>query len=652
MKSSFCLIFTLLLFLLSQNICFAQSKEIDSLQNLLKTADDTTKVNLKRRLAGLLRSKDKEKAVEMVTSGIELAKKINYPKGEIESLFSLGIIHGMTGSYPESLEVFKQCLALSKEHKNYEHVYKSYNSFGIIYKQIGDYPTSKDYYLKCIKLVDSLNLSLDITAAYTNLGVLYDLMDEPENAKKQYERALEIYSGSNRESLENIVVSNLALLDMNENKYTDALEKLLKSKEYQESENEKLKLCTTYSNIAQCYLNLNQSKLAEEYFVKSLELSKQLSNKTQIAVSYYGLAELMLQQNKYPEAIDYSKKNLEALNKTGGYKYFMEAHDLAHEIYTSTKQFPDAIYHLKQSVAFRDSLLNETKVKEIQNLQIQHDVYLKDREIKENKLELELMGSYIDLNQKRIGYLSIIALLLLFSASLLYFRYRSKQKSNAMLVEKNILIYEQKEIIQEMNIELEKRMLRAQMNPHFIFNSLSSIQHLINSNDRKGALTYLSKFSKLLRQVLETSINISLPLKDEIELLKIYIELEALRFDNSFTYDFKVDENLDIHNAEIPMLLVQPYIENAIIHGLMPKKGNKELKVSFHESDDNIVCTIEDNGVGMSSKPKESSYERPSRGMSITAKRIEALKKFSNQELVRIQSSKEGTKVTILIPKD
>lgn len=218
------------------------------------------------------------------------------------------------------------------------------------------------------------------------------------------------------------------------------------------------------------------------------------------------------------------------------------------------------------------------------------------------------------------------------------------------------MISEQKEVIEEMNVELEKRMLRAQMNPHFIFNSLSSIQYLINTNDKENALKYLSKFSKLLRQVLESSINISLPLNDEIELLKIYIELETLRFDKSFSYTFDIDKDLDIYKYKIPLLLVQPYIENAIIHGLMPKEGKKELHISFHDTKENIVCTIEDNGVGIPTKKVEKTFERPSRGMSITAKRIESLKKFSNQELVTIENLKDkgetGTRVTILIPKN
>jgi LytS/YehU family sensor histidine kinase len=206
-----------------------------------------------------------------------------------------------------------------------------------------------------------------------------------------------------------------------------------------------------------------------------------------------------------------------------------------------------------------------------------------------------------------------------------------------------------------MNRQLEKRMLRAQMNPHFIFNSLGSIQHLISTNDKKGALTYLSKFSKLLRQVLESSVNISLVLSEEIELLKIYVELEALRFDHSFSYQFEIDENLEIDAHEVPMLLVQPYIENAIIHGLMPKEGNKELKVSFTDKGDNIECVIEDNGVGLTQTEARKS-NRISRGMSITERRIQALKQHSAQQLVKIENlsdeNRSGTRVTILIPKE
>src|SRR5690606_25515198 len=111
-----------------------------------------------------------------------------------------------------------------------------------------------------------------------------------------------------------------------------------------------------------------------------------------------------------------------------------------------------------------------------------------------------------------------------------------------------------------------------------------------------------------------------------------------LRFDNSFSYSFHVDENLDLYQNEIPMLLVQPYIENAIVHGLLPKVGPKRLQISFNDRSDHIECVIEDNGVGLNPKPNEDKEKRTSRGMSITERRINALKKFSDQELIKVEN--------------
>nr|WP_297782795.1 tetratricopeptide repeat protein [uncultured Allomuricauda sp.] len=618
----------------------------------MKTANDTTQVNLMRRQGILLRAQDKEKAINILKESVERAKKIGFAQGEIKGLYSLGLTHGMTGSYAESLDYLNQCLELSKENRDFERMNHIYKSMGIVYKRIGDYTKSQNFYLKSIALVDSLELNQNNSSVYINLGILYDLMDQKEKAVESYEKALETYKSSDFKSLEHSVMVNLAVIDYDDGNHEAALEKFLKAQSFLEERKKNIELCTNYSNIANCYLNLKKWKLAEENFLKSLELATKLSIKQQVAVANYGLADLMLRQGKLNQAMAFSNQNLEALSEIGGYKHLRDAHQKAYEIYNAKRQYPDAIKHLNQSMAYNDSLLNETKIREIQNLQVQHDVYLKDNEIKENNLQLALLNTRVELNKRRMTYLAIITILLMFSASLLYFRYRGKQRSNAILREKNLLISEQNETIEEMNKELEKRMLRAQMNPHFIFNSLNSIQYLINTDDKKNALKYLSKFSKLMRQVLESSVNISLPLKDEIELLKIYIELENLRFDNSFSYSLHVDENLDIHTYEIPMLLVQPYIENAIIHGLMPKKGEKKLHVSFEETNENIVCTIEDNGVGIDAQTSGKTFKRPSRGMSITAKRINALKKFSNQELVTVESSEKGTKVTILIPKD
>jgi tetratricopeptide (TPR) repeat protein/anti-sigma regulatory factor (Ser/Thr protein kinase) len=645
-----------LLFLLMGNMGFSQTKEMDSLQNLLKTADDTTQVNLLRLLGIKSRFIDKEKAVAYGLQSLEKSKEIGFSVGEAKALYSLGLTHGMTDSYASSLEYLNKCLLVARKNNDYSLVCDIYNSMGIVYKRIGDYPSSQDSYLKSLKVIDSFDLQINAASVYINLGVLHDLMDEKEKAIASYQKALEIYDGPDPEAMKNDVEVNLAIMSYTDGDYRAALDKFLKIVPYWSQEGNNIKLYDLYSNIGHCYLQLEQWDNAEEYLFKALDLANQLSLRQGQAFVYQNLANLMLQQNKLNQAMRYSNDNLKVLEgMEGAYERKKEAHEKAYEIYQASGQLEKAIFHLNKTMDYKDSLMNETKVKEIENLQVRHEVYVKDREIEANTLELALLNTRVEQNRKRTLYLIIISALLLFSASLLYFRYLAKKRSNAILSEKNRLISEQRDTIGQMNRQLEKRMLRAQMNPHFIFNSLGSIQHLISTNDKKGALTYLSKFSKLLRQVLESSVNISLVLSEEIELLKIYVELEALRFDHSFSYQFEIDENLDIDAHEVPMLLVQPYIENAIIHGLMPKEGNKELKVSFTDKGDTIECVIEDNGVGLTQTEARKS-NRISRGMSITERRIQALKQHSAQQLVKIENlsdeNRSGTRVTILIPKE
>ncbi|BDW92717.1 hypothetical protein MACH07_15490 [Flagellimonas marinaquae] len=199
---------------------------------------------------------------------------------------------------------------------------------------------------------------------------------------------------------------------------------------------------------------------------------------------------------------------------------------------------------------------------------------------------------------------------------------------------------------------------QAQMNPHFIFNSLSSIQHLIIQNDKMSALNYLSKFSKLTRNVLESSHLTTVTLDEEISVIKSYLELESLRFDSSFQYRINVAENLDTENVNIPLMLVQPFVENALIHGLIGKKeGKKEVEIRIYNKDGFCVIEVEDNGVGRHNKNRVlNKTGQKSRGMQITQKRLQLLNNGQpNKNTVEIvdkydaNSQSKGTKVILKI---
>lgn len=195
--------------------------------------------------------------------------------------------------------------------------------------------------------------------------------------------------------------------------------------------------------------------------------------------------------------------------------------------------------------------------------------------------------------------------------------------------------------------------LRAQINPHFIFNSLSSIQHLINSGQKEAALSYLSKFSKFVRQVLENSIDVQVTLEKEIELLRVYLDLESLRFDHSFSFQIEFPEHSDLRYQEVPMLIVQPFVENAIKHGLMPKQtGERKVWIRFHDRIDHILCEVEDNGIGReAAAAAKGTNQRPSRGMTLTEERLKMVNGVENQHQILIEDLPQGTKISIKLPK-
>lgn len=184
---------------------------------------------------------------------------------------------------------------------------------------------------------------------------------------------------------------------------------------------------------------------------------------------------------------------------------------------------------------------------------------------------------------------------------------------------------------------LKEQALRAQMNPHFIFNSLNAIQELIITEDYTASYTYLAKFSKLLRMVLDLSEKNMVPLESEIELNRLYIELESLRFKHSFHYAITVDKKIDTNTTMFPTMLLQPLIENAIWHGLMQKNGEKQLLVHFREKESVLVCIIKDNGIGRQKAAeiklnKIGSAHFSSKGISLVRERMETLRMTGMQQ--------------------
>jgi hypothetical protein len=251
--------------------------------------------------------------------------------------------------------------------------------------------------------------------------------------------------------------------------------------------------------------------------------------------------------------------------------------------------------------------------------------------------------------QERIHYIEITIIIFIFFVLISYIIfYRLKFKRQQENSKLQILIQ---------NAELTA--LKAQMNPHFIFNALNSIQHSIVTNNAEEAYRFLSKFSKLIRNVLDSSSEQLISLKSEIEMLNLYVEIESKRFDAQFSYNIEVDENgNDISKLLVPAMIFQPLIENAIWHGLLHKDGEKILQIKFHiKSESSIICIISDNGIGRVASNEINANRKnghKSKGITNIMNRISLLEKtqlasINLQTIDDYNDLNEATGTTIII---
>lgn len=238
-----------------------------------------------------------------------------------------------------------------------------------------------------------------------------------------------------------------------------------------------------------------------------------------------------------------------------------------------------------------------------------------------------------------------LSLLLLVSLAIFYFLYsRIKKIKKGAAIQNQIM-------------DLEMKALKAQMNPHFIYNALNSIQALIADNKKNDAIMYVGSFSRLLRQVLEHSENNVIPLEREIETMKLYISLEALRLNMNLSYSIKTDETIILENEKIPPLILQPFIENALWHGLSEKKGERILQIKISQEVNWLICTVEDNGIGRPmADAKKGLTKHQSKGIDITRQRLINFNNNTDEPLAFIDlldgtGNAAGTRVVVKISR-
>lgn len=271
------------------------------------------------------------------------------------------------------------------------------------------------------------------------------------------------------------------------------------------------------------------------------------------------------------------------------------------------------------------------------------------------KYEDELLG-VIDSEHSQVGFFNENHLQMMTTiASLMANKIKSIEADQQLRKQKAEL-----DNISKQLIETQLTALRSQMNPHFIFNALNSIKKFVLSNEVDNADKYLGKFSRLIRSILNTSQEANISIQKEVDMLSLYLELEKLRFGKKLNYHFDVDESLTEGSNFIPTMIIQPFVENAILHGIMHKESDGEIEISFKDREDHIEINVSDDGVGRKKAAEVAAAKKPehtSFGIEITKKRLQSLKSNAQtpcgveiHDLIEDEKAK-GTLVKIFVPK-
>lgn len=367
----------------------------------------------------------------------------------------------------------------------------------------------------------------------------------------------------------------------------------------------------------------------------------------------YKIANAYVAQDKYREAIPFLERSIDEADMKEDLVVEKDATRKLSEIYRDIGAFDKAAASYERYVEVVDELYVKKEQELSQAARFNKEIALKqnritslesERAINESRYQLafenqELIEKNNSVQKWIIGSLIAIALLLFFT------------------------VYNQKKSVTQQkyaNNQLALKSLRTQMNPHFIFNALNSVNSFIASSDERAANKYLSEFSQLMRSVLENSEEDFIPLSKEIELLQLYVKLEHFRFKDKFEYEVEIDEAIALDEFVIPPMLLQPYVENAVWHGLRYKEEKGVLRIQFKQQDaETVVITIVDNGIGRKKSMElktDNQKKQKSKGMGNIKKRIAILNEMYKDKVdVVIEDAFEdasGTKVALVLKKD
>jgi len=575
-----------------------------------------------------------------------ISKEKNYLAGQGYALNELGRTYRNTSQYDTAIDLHLEALAVSEKADNLDIKVYSLNNLGVVYRRIFSIRTAMDYNQEALELAEtvenpSVSLKRSINVSINSIGNLYLKLNQYDEAIVYFEKSVKLEGELGNTLGLAVNYQNIGKCFEEKGNLDLALEKYLSSLAYNEQIDNDMGRVICKTSIAQIYLKQNRSEEALGLLEPLLPLAQKLGDGFLIAPVFIVMGWAQMEMGDYADAENNLREGSGLAQKFKLSDRFSQANHLMSKLFEKTGNYKRALEYKLAAVAIDEKMFNEGTVRYINDILFRYDSDKTKNDVQILAQENEMYQMELRTTQTTL-LISGIALALL--AGIFYILYRQYQLKN----EKKMLT-------------LEQSMLRSQMNPHFLFNSLNSIKLYIINNEQKNAVHYLNKFSKLVRKILESSSIREIPLAEELETVELYMTIENIRFSDEINFNIHIDEQIDAHTIRVPSLILQPFLENALWHGLSSKHGEKNITIDItKDTKEYINIAITDNGIGRAAAEEiklKKVLKRKSVGIDITKERLANFAKdYQNSfyleivDLYNDNAAASGTKVILHLP--
>jgi tetratricopeptide (TPR) repeat protein len=597
-------------------------KYLSDLRNKVNTGSDSLRVFTYINIGTYFNQRDNfDSAKYYFEKALALAKKTNLPAGMCAAYNSIGEIQYKYELYEEALESYLTALKIAEKNNLYKYMGIAYALAANFFNEEEKGELALEYYAKAMENQVKAGDSISLTATYVRLGAIYFYKNDFGTSKKYIDTALRICDGLLAKETNPQRVNTINALKS----YRRAA---LQNKGWIAEEEKR------YDEALAIYTQLSKD-------VESMEgIQQRVTYMIDIATVYEKMKE-------YNKSIEYTQQALQLLKEDSIPYLYDHIYQVQADAYAGMGKYKEAYDVYRKYKVISDSLLNEKNLTISTEMQTKYETEKKEQQI--TTLNTEKKG------QRVIMGISIGAFIV--ALGLLLFALRANRLQKRLFAREKEL---QKKEMEKRMYDLEQTALRAQMNPHFIFNSLNSVQRFVINNDVEGVNQYLSTFANLIRQTLENSGKSLIPLKDELRYLDTYLRLEQMRGNDKFRYLINVNEDIDTEETYIPNMIIQPYLENSIIHGMAGKMANEGLINLTISKNHKLTCIVDDNGAGIAATKtyrKTVTTGHESMGTTITEKRIEMFNTVNSEKIELevmdksvLHNNESGTRIMIKFP--